>query len=151
MKKLIEGSTHAQSFQAVIDPKTGVCQMQCRGCKKNLSAANMSATAKSHMQSCKGQQTVELLSDDEDEEQAAKQQKASAGSSGQKRQRQTQLPVLPADRLAAITRELLLFVVTDEFAFKKLNNKHLRRALALAGVHIPDEKVRSSLKFKAPD
>ena len=47
VKKAIEESTHSKRFLAVID-HAGICQMQCRGCKKNLSAANIYQTARSH-------------------------------------------------------------------------------------------------------
>ena len=52
VKKAIEESTHSKRFLAVIDPETGICQMQCRGCKKNLSAANIYQTARSHAETC---------------------------------------------------------------------------------------------------
>jgi hypothetical protein len=121
--------------------------MKCRSCNKLLSAANPAGTAKQH--SCKEgvQQAAEPLCDDEDQEQPEKQQKSSTGGiSGQKRQRQ--LPAITAQQQRSINREMMLFVATSELPFLRLNNMHLRRALAIAGVYIPDEKVNSKLESR---
>ena len=62
LKKTIEGSNHAQRFLAVVESETGYCDMQCHGCKTNLSPANMFETARAHVQNCKAPvQSLELL------------------------------------------------------------------------------------------